>query len=208
MLYYLGGTPAADEYENLMNHGFRRSGELAYAAACEGCSACVSIRVPVAQFERGRTQRRVWRRNQDLELRFGRPILDDERFELYERYQRSQHDGEMLCGRDGYDRFLVRGLDCTEEMSYWLRGKLVAVGVVDVCPTSISSVYFYFDPDHGRRGLGAFSAICEIEECRRRGLTWWYAGYFVAGCAKMEYKAQYRPHEFLHADGTWRSEHP
>jgi arginine-tRNA-protein transferase len=43
-----------------------------------------------------------------------------------------------------------------------------------------------------------------IDECRRRGLAHVYLGYFVRGCAKMSYKAGFRPCELLGADGAWR----
>jgi arginine-tRNA-protein transferase len=37
----------------------------------------------------------------------------------------------------------------------------------------------------------------EIEFCRAHGLPYLYLGYWVAGCASMAYKSQYRPHELL-----------
>ena len=89
-------------------------------------------------------------------------------------------------------------------MTYRVAGRLVGVGVLDLCPGAASSVYFYFDPAESRRSLGVFSALCEIEECRRRGLEHWYIGFHVAGCGKMEYKARFRPHELLGPDGIWR----
>ena len=30
-----------------------------------------------------------------------------------------------------------------------------------------------------------------------------YLGYFVAGCASLEYKANFRPNQILHSDGFW-----
>lgn len=45
-------------------------------------------------------------------------------------------------------------------MQYWLDGKeLIAVGVLDILPTSVSSVYLYYDPDYSFLTLGTYSAI-------------------------------------------------
>lgn len=193
----------AQRYQVLMDHGFRRSGMIFYRTDCPGCRACVPIRVPVATFQPSRSQRRTLRRNADVELRLGPPIDDHARYDLFSRYQHWKHADGMSGDRDDFVRFLVESPIDTFEMTYWIRGRLVGVGIVDVCPSALSSVYFYFEPTERARGLGTLSALCEIEECRRRGLPYWYAGYYVAGCRKMEYKARFRPYELLSASGEW-----
>jgi len=74
---------------------------------------------------------------------------------------------------------------------------------VDVLPHSLSSVYFAFDPDFGRRSLGTFSVMKEIELAAAGGKRWLQFGFWVAGSQKMDYKAGFRPHETL-IDGVWR----
>jgi arginyl-tRNA--protein-N-Asp/Glu arginylyltransferase len=69
-------------------------------------------------------------------------------------------------------------------------------------------VYFYFDPAESWRSLGVFGALCEIEECRRRGLPYWYIGLYIRDCPKMNYKIDYRPCELLGSDGTWSAALP
>jgi len=225
---YLPGRTASDlvalsaqvdsaTYQLLMDRGFRRSGDVIYKPDCPACRECVPIRVPVDRFVPSRSQRRALRKNQDLTIETGPPQCDDERYALFERYQTAQHDGKMLDGRDEYRRFLCESPIDTLEISYRTpaarrdadslgasgRGRLVGVGIVDLTPQVISSVYFYFDPSEAQRSLGVFSALFEIELCRRMGKRWWYVGFHVRGCRKMEYKADYRPHELLRPDGTW-----
>lgn len=44
-------------------------------------------------------------------------------------------------------------------MLYRIDGKLIAVGVLDVLPESISSVYFFYDPEYEFLNLGTYSAL-------------------------------------------------
>lgn len=189
-------------YQTLMDHGFRRTDELAYKPACPACRECVPMRVPLNSFDPSPSQRRVLRRNEDIAVAVGPLIADDERFALFSAYQLRRHDGDMLADRDEFTRFLCESPIDSLEMTFRVNSRLIGVGVIDLCPDSISSVYFYFDPDESRRSLGIFSCLCEIEECRRRGMRYWYPGFVVAGSRKMNYKASFRPHEML-IGGAW-----
>lgn len=191
-------------YQRLMDLGFRRTGVVFYRPACPACEECRPIRVPVERFRPSRSQRRVLRRNRDVQIDLCPPRPEDEQWALFQRYQAAQHDGAMLGTREQFERFLCDSPLPTIEFDYRIEGRLVGVGIVDVCPASLSSVYMYFDPDCSRRSLGVFSALCEIEECRRRGLPYWYLGYWVRGSRKMDYKRRFRPHELLGPDGVWR----
>ena len=62
----LNGTLAQQLNEALTHSGFRRSQMIAYRPACEGCNACVSVRIVAEQFAISRTQRRIVKRNDDL----------------------------------------------------------------------------------------------------------------------------------------------
>eukprot|EP00955_Chlamydomonas_euryale_P114423 366278-Chlamydomonas_euryale.AAC.15 len=46
---------------------------------------------------------------------------------------------------------------------YWLDGKLVAVGVVDVLPRCLSAVYFFWEPHLKHLSLGKLSALKELQ---------------------------------------------
>lgn len=192
-------------YRQLMDMGFRRSGRFVYRTACENCRACVPLRVPVDGFLASRSQRRVLRRNRDVEVEIGRPACTDEKWRVYVDYLRYQHDGTMSEDRDDFEAFLYADVTDTLEMVYRIKGRIAGVGIVDACPGCLSSVYYYFDPADARRSLGVFGVLREIEECRRQGLAYWYAGYYVCECDRMNYKADYRPYELLGEDGVWRA---
>jgi len=197
-------------YHAFMDAGFRRSGRVVYQPACAGCRACVPIRVPTAAFMPSKSQRRCARRNADLKLEVSRPaISSDEKFELYRRYTIARHgrDGkaEEEPDRASFDSFLYESPVDSMEFTYRdATGRLLGVGICDVSERSLSSVYFYFDPDEHRRGLGTYGAIREIAFAREAGIPYYYLGYWIEPCRSMRYKADFRPFELLHPDGQWR----
>ena len=203
----------ADLYHQCMDAGFRRSGKLVYQPVCAGCRACQPIRVPVESFVPSKSQRRAWRRNADLMVDVSAPQPTQEKFDLYQRYLLGRHDrsDEQQTPQD-FIRFLYDSPVESIEFAYRLPDTphaLIGVGICDVCEgRSLSSVYFYFDPVHARRGLGTFSTLWEIDFARRRKIPHYYLGYFVAGCRSMSYKAQFRPNQLLHPDGAWRANSP
>ncbi|MBK8100722.1 MAG: arginyltransferase [Planctomycetes bacterium] len=190
-------------YHELMDRGFRRSGDFFYAPDCRGCRRCVPIRVPVVTFTPSRSQRRALLRNRDVELRIGAPDLDAARVELYQRYLARQHRGsEQAADESTLRSFLYQPIVDTVEATYWLGERLAAVTILDVCSRSVSSVYHFFDPELARRSLGVYSVLAEIEWTKQQGIPHYYLGYWVEGARTMHYKADYRPHE-LWVDGRW-----
>lgn len=85
---------------------------------------------------------------------------------------------------------------------YWLDGRIVAVGVLDILPSCVSSVYLYYNPDFSSLSLGTYSALREIAFTRQLQkqsprLAYYYLGFYVYSCPKMRYKGQYRPSDLL-----------
>ncbi|MGN6627740.1 MAG: arginyltransferase [Tepidisphaeraceae bacterium] len=195
-------------YRAFMDAGFRRSGRMIYQPVCQGCQACIPLRVPVEDFKPSASQRRCQRRNADLSVSIAHPAMTDEKFSLYSRYVREWHHRPEEADRSSLEQFLYDSPTDTLEFEYRdPAGRLLGVGICDVSPTSLSSVYFYFDPSESSRGLGTFGALRELEWCRETGRSHYYLGYWVAGCAAMEYKARFRPYELLNESGEWaRSE--
>ena len=189
-------------YNELIQHGFRRSGGYVYRPHCPKCQECISVRVPVEQHQLSRNEQRVIRRNADIVVSSARGKYREEHFELYQRYINSRHsDGSMANpSRSDYHRFLI--CDWTDTLFFEFRynRQLIAVAVSDVMSSGLSAVYTFFDPDFESRSLGHFAILSQIKEARSRDLDYLYLGYWIKDCNKMNYKHRYRPLEGYIAD--------
>jgi leucyl-tRNA---protein transferase len=211
---YLPGRAAREEffitpelnpelYHDLMDHCFRRSGTVLYRPVCEDCYECRPIRVRVADFIPSKSQRRLLRKNEDVEIILRSPGFTTEKLKIYCDYLKSQHNCRDENMRDDFRRFLYMSCVNSVELEYRVRGALVAVSIVDVCSRSLSSVYVYYDPAFSSRSLGTFSALQEIVLCRRQDIPYYYIGFYIAQCPSMSYKARFRPHELLNSNLAW-----
>ena len=192
------------EYGMYVRHGFRRSGDLVYRPHCQGCSACVPVRVPVRAFAPSRGQRRAWNRNSDIAVVPKPARFDPAHFDLYQRYQAGRHPESGMNDADPqkYTAFLTSRQ--VEAVFFELRAgsRLLGVAVADVLPDGLSAVYTFYEPDCPQRGLGVYAVLWEIGEAARRGLDYLYLGYWIAEGPKMSYKINYQPLEALQ-DGHW-----
>jgi leucyl-tRNA---protein transferase len=209
-----------EELSLLLARGYRRFGFAYFRPTCI-CLACDSLRVPVADFVPSKSQRRALRGAQDLEVRWNVPQIDQQRVELYSKWHRAREtsrgwrpladDAEEAGGDDPFasyaESFCVPH-PCARELSYWLDGRLVAVGIVDAAADALSAVYCYYDPDLAARSLGVVNVIVCLQKAADLELRYVYLGYRVEACPSLRYKATFRPHELLQgrpatAEPTW-----
>jgi arginine-tRNA-protein transferase len=190
-------------YHSLMDLNFRRSGPIFYRPECGSCTACRMLRLPVAEFQPTRAQRRCLRRNHDVEVVVQPPRATAAKRRLFARYLEARHDGTMDASRATFEGFLYDSPLTSIELEYRIGDRLLGVGIADLEPRSLSAVYCYFDPAEERRSPGVLNVLALLQECRRLGLPYLYLGYWVAGSATMAYKDGYRPCEILEPDGAW-----
>ncbi len=87
-------------------------------------------------------------------------------------------------------------------MKYYYEGKLIALGVLDIVPTGMQSIYFLFDPDYDHLSLGTIGVIKEIDYMKKMqkyfpDFKYYYLGGYIQTCPKIKYKVDYDPAELL-----------
>lgn len=206
MVTELMGPDAKALNDKLSLAGFRRSHTIAYAPVCDGCSACVSVRVPVKDFVPSRTQRRIQTRNADLEVGERAAVASREQYELFKAYIDTRHgDGDMaLMGHSDY-RALVEETPVHSNLIEFRgdSGELLAGCLVDRLNDGLSAVYSFFSTADSSRSLGTFVVLWLIERARELELDYVYLGYWVQDSPKMDYKRNFRPLEAYTPDG-WK----
>ena len=187
-------------YESLLNQGFRRSGSIFYKNNCQDCSECVSLRIRVADFKPSKSQRKIINKNSDLVITQEHSQFDQEAFELYLKFTQSRYGNSGT--EEEFRNFLANNSFDTWMMKYYLEGKMIGVGWIDILANSISSVYFAFDPNFANRSLGTFSVVQEIELCKKMNFNYLHLGFWVEDCQAMSYKNRFKPFELL-SSGQW-----
>ena len=197
-------TITAGLYQQLADLGFRRSGGHLYRPHCETCQACIPTRVDVAAFKPRRSQRRVLKRNADLEIHLEPAAYSDEHYDLYARYVETRHgEGDMYPPtREQFRSFLLSTWSDTRFLTLTLDGEMVCVAVTDQQQEGLSSVYTFFDPELADRSLGVMAILTQLELARGLGLPYLYLGYWIRDSSKMRYKTEYRPLQ-LFTNGRW-----
>ena len=204
--YWPEGRLAAEQLDTLLDQGYQRVGRTVFRTRCAHCRACEPVRVPIADFQRSRSQRRVWRRNADLSVSMGPLLISDDRVNLWIQHRAARG---LLTGEpddldiEVYADVLGRSCSNTVEVRYHLDNQLVGVSFLDFGRTAANSAYHYFDPKLSDRSLGTYSVLREIELCRERGVQHYYLGLWAADARALKYKADYLPHERL-IDGAWQ----
>lgn len=202
LLVFVSDTqPTIVEYDFLIAAGFRRSGSQIYRPHCASCKACESIRLPVNLFTASKSQKRIWKLNQDLRVRVSQRDKP-EYYPLYESYINQRHnDGSMYPATpEQYQGFILSPWNNALFIELYAidehaKEELIGVAVTDNLESSLSALYTFFKPEEQQRSLGIFAILQQIELAKSLNKPFLYLGYQIDTCQKMSYKRNFLPHE-------------
>ncbi|AWD20734.1 arginyltransferase [Fuscovulum blasticum] len=208
----LQGEHAQRLNDTLSKQGFRRSQNVLYRPTCAECSACLSARIRVADFQPSRTQKRILKKNAALVRNATSPWATEDQFQLFRRYLDSRHADGGMADMDIFEFAAMieetpiksRVIEYSRPAGPGEQGRpLAAVSLTDVFDDGLSMVYSFYDADMTDRSLGTYLILDHIAIAREAGLPYVYLGYWVPGSRKMGYKAGFSALEIYKA-GQWQ----
>lgn len=208
----LRGPEADSLNEALGRVGFRRSQTVVYRPACEGCSACVSVRVRAQDFALTKSLKRVKRGNTDLIATIVPPLATPEQYDLLSRYLATRHaDGSMADMQEAEYAEMVETSPVSTVLIEYRRAvdqRLMAVALTDELSDGLSMVYSFFAPEETQRSLGSYVILDHIDRTCAQNQSYVYLGYWVKNSPKMGYKDRFRPLERLGPEGWYEFKTP
>ena len=191
-------------YAQLIEQGFRRSGDEIYAPHCPHCSACIPARLPVEKFKPSRSQKRCLKKNINTQTIVKPAAFEQAHYDMYLRYQAIRHgDGSMAhASPNDYLAFLGSSWCDTRFVEFSINNELAGIAVIDQFEQAWSAVYTFFEPKFSNYRLGVYAVLWQIEQANLQQKDFLYLGFWIKACKKMAYKTNYQPIQLL-IDNQW-----
>ncbi len=182
-------------YSQLIDQGYRRSGNEVYTPHCPSCSECIPTRLTVEQFIATKSQKRCIKKNQQTTVIVKPAKFEQAHYDMYLRYQKHKHKGGGMAdsSKEDYISFLASSWCNTLFVEFSIDSELAAVAVVDLLDNALSAVYTFFDPKFSKYSLGTYAVLWQIQHAKEFKLDFIYLGFWIKDCLKMSYKVQYQP---------------
>lgn len=191
-------------YSELIELGFRRSGNDVYKPRCPACKACIPAKIPVKSFAPNRQQKRCLKKHSQTRVITKPAHFEQTHYDLYLRYQNRRHQGGIMAqtSPNDYITFLSSDWSQTQFVEFLIDNRLAGVAIIDLLDNGISAVYTFFEPDLADYSLGTYAVLWQIEQAKKLLKDFIYLGFWIENCRKMAYKNQFQPLQ-LFINDSW-----
>lgn len=197
--YFFAYDLAPDEFEFVLSTGWRKFGMFFFRPNCSTCQECRPLRVLNADFKPSKSQRKILKKNSDIEFKVTPLVYRKEIYDLYVAHSRVRFEKEAskIESEEIFKETHFEKSTKSYMSEYYLDKKMIACGFLDESSKGLSSVYFIYNPDFSDRSLGHLGALLEIQYAKDNNLEYYYLGYYIRQNNFMNYKAKFKPHELL-----------
>lgn len=196
--YFLADCVSSEEFEILLSQGWRKFSYFYFRPACYPCFECKPVRILAQEFEPSKSQRRLLRKNNHLQVAFGPLRYSKEVYAIYQDHSWNRF-GKSTTEREFLQMYYQPSCPSLQS-EYYLDDELIAVGFLDRSSLGLSSCYFIYKSSYARFGLGIYSVLAETQCAAFLNLKYYYLGYYIASNHHMAYKNRFYPHEIF----DWR----
>jgi len=206
--HFVSWEQSPEQMDVLWETGWRHFGPIFYryrqCLTLLGLRNVQPLRLDVGKFQPSKSQRRILRRNADLQLRVQPAKLTEDRQQLFDLHKQRFSDNVPNSLDDFLGPAPHAGPCMTLELGAFLDDRLVAASYIDVGTNAVSSIYAFFHPGEARRSLGTATMLWEVLLARQSGKRWHYPGYAYFEPSGYDYKKQFGPMEYY----DWKTWQP
>ena len=189
--FFAPQVPAAT-MDFLWSQGWRHQGHYFFRythCTMEGVEHDITpLRVNLQNFEMSKSQRRVWRRNEDVRWEITPAAFDETIHAMFARHSERFEDNRPTT-LDAFFSSEPALVPCEcAAIKAWLGDELVAVSFLDLGVEAVSSVYAIFEPGHEHRSLGTLTLLKELQLARITQKRWLYQGFGTRLPSRYDYK--------------------
>lgn len=192
-----------EQYQEMLERGWRRFGRMHFVPECKGCTKCISMRIDVKNYNFSKSEKRIINKNKDTKLYIREPSMTLEHLNLYDKYHKVMYEKKNWpfspIDPNDYLKSYVEGKESyAKEFLYMKNNKLIGVALVDILEKSISAIYCFYDHDYSNSlSIGKFSILAQIKIAKEMNIPYIYLGYWIKDHFSMGYKEAYTPFEVL-----------
>jgi leucyl-tRNA---protein transferase len=200
---YADHVPAA-LMDQALAEGWRHFGSYFFRYSRHGANHVLPLRVRLEDFQFSTSQKRVRKRNANLECVIRDALIDDEKHALFAlhtvRFSEDVPDS-ILTFMDPEPARVCN----TKEICLYNNGRLIGAHFLDVGETSTSSVYSIYDPSESKHSLGIDLILRAISLSLEMGKQLYYPGYAYLEPSAYDYKKKLSALEVFDWVGQWQS---
>ncbi len=183
--------------------GWRHFGSYFFRYSRNGANHVLPLRVRLEDFEFSSSQKRVRKRNANLECVIRDAVIDSEKHELFKlhsvRFSENVPDSIFTFLDPEPARVCV-----TKEICLYKDGRLIGAHFLDLGETATSSVYSIYDPNESKHSLGIDLILRSIDLSLELDKRLYYPGYAYLEPSAYDYKKNLSALEVFDWAGGWQ----